>query len=86
MMMFLVWIVAGLLAGWFFHTVLSPKEEKRRGTTLVIGGVGAVIGGWLAITYGNAPSLPASIVAALAGAGVLLLAWKVRAIRSESAR
>lgn len=85
-MNFLVWVVAGLIAGWFLRSVVSRKEERGTWTPLIVGVIGAVIGGWLATTYGKTPSLPASIVAALAGAGVLLLGWKLYAIRTESTR
>ncbi len=80
----LIWVVVGLAAGFFLRMVL--KDERGGWTPLIVGVVGGVIGGWLALTYGRRESLPASIVAALAGAGVLLLAWKLYAIRSQAAR
>jgi uncharacterized membrane protein YeaQ/YmgE (transglycosylase-associated protein family) len=73
------WIVVGLIAGW-----LAGKVMKGGGfgvlMDIVIGMVGAVIGGWVFGLIGiSAGGLIGSVVVAFVGAVILL--WLVRMIK-----
>lgn len=66
------WIIVGLLAGW-----LAGKITRGRGfgclTNLLLGLIGAVIGGWLFTLAGiQAYGFVGSLAAATVGAVVLL--------------
>ena len=74
------WIVVGLIAGW-----LAGKVMKGGGfgvlMDIVIGLVGAVIGGWVFGRLGSFPfgSMPGTIVMAFAGAIIFL--WFARLVK-----
>ena len=73
------WILVGLIAGW-----LAGKVMKGGGfgvlMDIVIGMVGAIIGGWLFGMLGVFPGgLIGSILVAFVGACILL--WLVRMIK-----
>ena len=48
----LTWIVVGLLAGWLASQVMRSGRYGRGGT-IIVGAVGAVIGGFLAGSFLN---------------------------------
>ena len=48
----LTWIVVGLLAGWLASQVMRSGRYGRVGT-IIVGAVGAVIGGFLAGSFLN---------------------------------
>jgi uncharacterized membrane protein/uncharacterized membrane protein YeaQ/YmgE (transglycosylase-associated protein family) len=78
----LTWTVTGLAAGWFVLTVMRSRREFGVLGDLVMGCLGAVVGGWLFRTVGIvAPDhLGGQVVVALVGATALLAS--VRALRS----
>ena len=72
----LAWIVVGLIAGWLAGRVMRGGGYGLVGD-IVVGAVGAVIGGFLAATFLNMPGAVnginvTSILVAFAGAVILL--------------
>ena len=78
----LTWTVTGLGAGWFVLTVMRSRREFGVLGDLVMGCLGAIVGGWLFRRLGIvAPDhVGGQVVVALVGATALLAS--VRALRS----
>lgn len=71
------WLVVGLVAGWLAGQVMRGGGFGLVGD-IIVGIIGAVVGGFLAATFLNMPDAVnginvASIVVAFAGAVILLL-------------
>ena len=71
------WIVFGALAGWIASLILRTNEQQGALGNIIVGILGAVVGGYLAGILFDSPgvtgfNLPSFIVA-VAGAIVLLL-------------
>jgi uncharacterized membrane protein YeaQ/YmgE (transglycosylase-associated protein family) len=83
-MSFLAWIVLGLLAG-FIASKLVNKSGEGMLLDIVLGIVGAVIGGWLFHTFGM-PGVTGfniySLVVAVVGAAVFLIVYHALTRRS----
>jgi uncharacterized membrane protein YeaQ/YmgE (transglycosylase-associated protein family) len=82
---FLIWVAVGLIAGWLASAVVGGGYGVIG--DIVIGIVGAFIGGWIFRALGaGAPfgGIVGTIVVAFVGACVLLLI--LRAIRSGTRR
>lgn len=80
---YLSWLVVGLIVGWAFKTFIPGRRSLL--PAVVAGIVGAFAGGWLANTFGKAPVLGASIMAAMLGATVfsgVLTAYQLRQTRA----
>jgi len=76
-MSFLAWIVLGLLAG-FIGSKLVNKTGEGILLDIVLGIVGAVVGGWLFNTFGAAGVTGLnlySLLVAVVGAVVLLIVY-----------
>ena len=74
-MNWLVWIIFGALAGWIASIVMGKNKKMGALANIVVGIVGAFIGGWVMSFFGaqgvtgfNLPSL----LVAIGGAIVLL--------------
>ena len=74
-MNWLVWIIFGALAGWIASIVMGKNKKMGALANIVVGIVGAFIGGWVMSFFGaqgvtgfNLPSL----LVAIGGAVVLL--------------
>lgn len=81
----LVWIVMGFFAGLAFNKVLNRRGEGA-GLEIVLGIVGAVVGGWLFNRFGAAIvgfNVRAMLFAVL-GAAVMLGGWHL--IRGSASR
>ena len=73
----LAWLVVGLIAGWLAGQVMKGSGFGLLGD-IVIGVIGALVGGWLASTFLNIPDPinginVTTIVVAFVGAVVVLL-------------
>ena len=77
----LIWIVIGAIAGILAESMVGGPRRGGLGTAILIGIVGAFIGGWLFSALGVAVGggILGTIVVAFIGAIVLLLI--VRAVR-----
>ena len=80
------WIVFGLIVGLAARWIVPGETTGGVLTDIIVGVVGAVIGGWLYGLFGHVGvtgfNLP-SMVCALIGAVVLL--WILRAVRGRKA-
>lgn len=77
------WIIIGLIAGWLAKMISPGPERGGLLATLVIGVVGALVGGWLAGLLGIGGSgLLYTIVVATLGAVVFLWIWKMLSRRT----
>jgi len=76
----LVFIVVGLVAGFLASRVVLGKGRGLL-MDILIGIVGAIIGGWLAaqlhISVNVGPSILNQIIVAFVGAVILLLIWRL---------
>jgi uncharacterized membrane protein YeaQ/YmgE (transglycosylase-associated protein family) len=75
----LSWIIVGLIAGWLAKTISSGPEPGGLLMTLVIGVVGAIVGGVIANALGYAGATGInlySILIATLGAVLFLFLWK----------
>ena len=83
-MSFLIWIVFGLIAG-FIASRLVNKSGDGMVLDIILGIVGAVIGGWLFNAFGM-PGVTGfnvySVVVAVIGAVVLLIVYHALTRRS----
>lgn len=78
------WILLGLIAGALARWILPGEEKGGWFSTLVLGIIGAVLGGWLLRHIDHYPTsppgewfpAPASIASATVGSIVVLAAWK----------
>jgi uncharacterized membrane protein YeaQ/YmgE (transglycosylase-associated protein family) len=75
---FITWLVVGGLLGWLASVAMKMKAEQDQLLTVVVGIVGAFVGGFVFGPLLGARSLvggdygPGALVASLAGAIVLL--------------
>lgn len=70
------WIVVGLIAGWLAEKLTRSRHGLL--TNLVVGVIGAFVGGWLADLLGLhiGPGWVAQIVVATIGAVLFLWVWQ----------
>lgn len=79
---FIIWIVFGGLAGWIASLIMKTNESQGTVTDILVGIVGAAIGGYLstmlgigAVTGFNVPSLIIAVI------GSVILIALLRAIK-----
>jgi uncharacterized membrane protein YeaQ/YmgE (transglycosylase-associated protein family) len=77
----LAWIIFGALAGWIASMIAGTNRKQGCLTDIVVGILGAFIGGWLMNTLTGEPNvigfnLPSLLVAVL-GAVILLVIIKL---------
>ncbi|MBM3210542.1 GlsB/YeaQ/YmgE family stress response membrane protein [Candidatus Saccharibacteria bacterium] len=76
----IVWIIVGALAGWIASKIMKTDESMGAVANIVVGIIGAFLGGWLVGLFGieiaegefNVPS----ILTAILGAVVLIAILK----------
>ena len=75
----LLWIVFGALAGWIASMIMGTDAQQGLVLNIVVGIVGAVLGGWLMsfLGYGGVNGFNLySFLVAILGAAVLLAILK----------
>lgn len=80
----LAWIVVGLIAGWLAKMISPGPERGGLLMTLIIGVIGALVGGALFNLFGRSGVTGItlySILVATVGAVVFLWVWKMLAGR-----
>ena len=83
-MSLLAWIVVGLIAGWLAKMISPGPERGGLLVTLIIGVIGALVGGVLFNYFGRSGATGItlySILVATVGAVVFLWVWKMLAGR-----
>jgi uncharacterized membrane protein YeaQ/YmgE (transglycosylase-associated protein family) len=78
------WVLLGLIAGLIARRLMPGEEKGGCFMTIILGILGAVVGGWIGRHIGflpvetPGPGLPslASILTATVGAIVVLIFWK----------
>ena len=72
------WIVFGLVVGAIAKLVMPGRDPGGVIVTILLGIVGAVLGGWIGRTMGMyGPNEPAGFVMALVGAVVVLALYRM---------
>jgi len=83
----IAWIVLGAIAGWITNMIMGGKEGVI--ATIILGIVGAVVGGWLAGTVLKVADVtgvnPTSIVVAVVGAVIVVAVYRMVAGRRSVA-
>jgi uncharacterized membrane protein YeaQ/YmgE (transglycosylase-associated protein family) len=78
----LVWIIFGALAGWIASMIMGKDSQMGALANIVVGIVGAIIGGFVMNTFGaqgvSGFNLPSLLVAILGAVGLLFLIRLVR--------
>lgn len=76
----IIWLVVGAFAGWVASIIMKTDAEMGAIANIVVGIIGAFIGGWIISLFGTAPEAGelniASILTAILGAVVLLAIFK----------
>ena len=75
----LSWILVGGIAGWISTKILKPKKKKGCFTGIILGIVGAIVGGFAVSFFGGTEVTgfnPYSIFVATLGAVILI--WIAR--------
>jgi uncharacterized membrane protein YeaQ/YmgE (transglycosylase-associated protein family) len=74
----IAWIVLGAIAGWITNLIMGGKEGVI--ATILLGIVGAVVGGWLAGTVLNVADVTGinitSIIVAVVGAVIVVAIYR----------
>lgn len=78
---FIMWLVVGALAGWIASKIMKTDEQMGALANIIVGIIGALLGGWLAGALFSIEVDPngfniASILVAIGGAVVFLAALK----------
>lgn len=77
----LAWIVFGALAGWIASMIAGTNQRQGCLTDIVVGVLGAAIGGWLLNTLTGVDNVIdfslSSLLVAVLGAVILLVVLKV---------
>lgn len=85
-MSIIAWIILGAAAGWIASLVMKTDEQQGAVGNIVVGIIGAFIGGYaLRLFGGSAPSgfnIPSLLTATL---GAIILLFLMRLIRSPRA-
>ncbi len=79
----IIWLVVGAFAGWVASIIMKTDEQMGALANIVVGIIGAFLGGWIVSLFGASPEAGAlnitSILTAILGAVVLLAI--VKAVR-----
>jgi uncharacterized membrane protein YeaQ/YmgE (transglycosylase-associated protein family) len=90
-MSIIAWIVLGLAAGLIANMLIPSRRQQGLILTCIIGIVGALLGGWVATKLFHIHSMQgffnlSTWLTAIAGAAILLLAYRLISGRSSSRR
>ena len=86
LMSIIIWVIVGALAGWIASMIMKTDAQMGAIANIVVGIIGAFIGGWVVGLFGAAP-VPgqlqiSSILTAILGAVILL--FLIRLVRRSA--
>ena len=83
-MSFILWIIIGALAGWIASMIMKTNREQGLLLDIIVGIVGAFIGGYVVSFLGVDPdaNLIISLITAVVGAVILLAI--IKAVRRNT--
>ena len=88
-MNFIIWILVGALVGWLASIIMKTNQSQGAILNIIVGIVGAMVGGWLISPLLGIPTINQSIslgsIAVSVGGAVILLAL-VKLLRGSSSR
>lgn len=70
-----IWLILGGISGWIASKIMKKDEEMGAGMNILVGIIGAFIGGWLAGIFGLGPATGLnlwSFIISIIGAVLLL--------------
>lgn len=76
-MNFIIWLVVGGIVGWLASIVMKTNAQMGIIANIVVGVVGAAIGGWIAGRLNLGGGAVASFILAVIGAAVLIWILKL---------
>ena len=78
----ILWIIFGALVGWIASIIMKTDQQQGTVLNIVVGMVGAVIGGWLMSTMGESGISGFNLYSFLVAlVGAVLLIAVVKALR-----
>ncbi len=78
-MNFIIWLVVGGIVGWLASIVMKTNAQMGIIANIVVGVVGAAIGGWIAVRLNLGGGAVVSFILAVIGAAVLI--WILKLLR-----
>ena len=79
----LLWIILGLVAGWIASLIMKTNSSQGPLMDIVLGVIGAIVGGMLMNLLGLSPVTGFNIYSILvATLGAVILIWLGRVLRS----
>lgn len=70
-----VWLILGGISGWIASKIMKKDKEMGIGMNIIVGIIGAFVGGWLTGVFGLGPATGLnlwSFIVSILGAVVLL--------------
>lgn len=53
----IIWMIIGAIIGWVLFLFMKPDSERSVAFGIIIGALGALVGGWLASFFGGVTGL-----------------------------
>lgn len=83
----LVWIILGGVAGWIASKIMKTDAEQGVGTNIVVGIIGALIGGFIMSLFGGSGVTGFNIYSlVVATLGACIALWIYIAVRQRTPR
>jgi uncharacterized membrane protein YeaQ/YmgE (transglycosylase-associated protein family) len=83
-MNFIIWLVVGGIIGWLASLVMKTDAQQGIGLNIVVGIVGALLGGWLGRAAGwYRPGEGAGYLMSIVGAIIVLFIYRLIVGRSR---
>ena len=78
----ILWIIFGALAGWIASMIMGTNAQQGAIANIVIGIVGAMIGGFVVSFFGGSGTTGFNLYGLLVAIlGSIILIWIIRAVR-----
>lgn len=81
----LLWILLGLAAGWLASVVMGTRSRQGIGMDILLGMVGAVIGGFIFSAFGQTGITGFNLYSlTVATIGAMIMIWLVYTLRTSA--